>query len=104
MGLQRPDSAFDEVAEQREQMMLDAAEHIKMARSQRKLYQDKVEKAVQSVNKPHSERTCTFVVDYGQNMELPIFNKEQPSCTYCYSPMTVNNLGMVDHAHTQMDK
>ena len=32
-------------------------------------------------------------------MELPIFNKEQPGCTYYYSPMTVNNLGMVDHAH-----
>jgi hypothetical protein len=32
-------------------------------------------------------------------MVLPIFSSEQPSCMYYYSPMTVNNLGMVDHAH-----
>ena len=83
--------------------MLDAAEHIKMARSQRKLYQDKVDKAVKSVEKPHSERTYTFVVDYGQNMELPVFNKEQPGCTYYFSPMKVNNLGVVDHAHKYPD-
>jgi hypothetical protein len=56
-----------------------------------------------SVDKPHNERTYTFVVDYGQNMELPVFNSEQPGCTYYYSPMTVNNLGMVDHAHKYPD-
>ncbi len=44
VNMASPDSAFEKVAEQREQMMLDAADHIKMARSQRKLYQDKVEK------------------------------------------------------------
>ena len=44
-------------------------------------------------------RTCTFVVDYGQNMELPKFGQEQPGVTYYYSPMTVNNFGMVNHAH-----
>jgi hypothetical protein len=32
-------------------------------------------------------------------MELPVFNSEQPGATYYYSPMTVNNLGIVDHAH-----
>jgi hypothetical protein len=53
------------VAEEKEQMMLEAAEHIKMARAQRQLYQDKVEKARQTVGKIHSERTYTFVVDYG---------------------------------------
>ena len=99
VDLNKLDCASDEVAEEREQMMLEAAEHIKMARAQRQLYQDKVERAVKSVDNPHSERMYTFVVDYGQNMELPIFNKEQPGCTYYYSPMTVNNLGMVDHAH-----
>ncbi len=91
------------MAEQREQMMLDAAEHIKMARSQCKLYQDKVEKAVKSVDKPHIERMYTFVVDYGQNMELPVFNKEQPGCTYYFSPMKVSNLGVVNHAHKYPD-
>jgi hypothetical protein len=63
------------------------------------LYHDKGDAARMSVDKPHNERIYTFVVAYGQNMELPIFNKVQPDCTYYYSPMTVNNLGIVDHAH-----
>jgi hypothetical protein len=101
--LDQPDCATDQVAEEREQMMLEAAEHIKMARAQRKFYQDKVEEAKKSVDKHHSERTYTFVVDYGQNMELPVFNQQQPGCTYYFSPMTVNNLGIVDHAHKYPD-
>ena len=40
-----------------------------------------------------------FVVDYRQNMELPIFNKEQPGVTYYCSPLSIYNLGIVDHAH-----
>ncbi len=36
-------------------------------------------------------------------MELPVFNAEQPGATYYYSPMTVNNHGMVDHAHVYTD-
>ena len=83
--------------------MLEAAEHIRMARAQQTLYRAKIDAARMSVDRPHSERTYTFVVDYGQNMELPVFNKEQPGCTYYYSPMTVNNLGMVDHAHKYPD-
>ena len=77
-----PECASNEVAEEKEQMMLEAAEHIKMARVQRQLYQDKVDKARRTVGKIHSERTYTFVVDYGQNMELPVFNAEQPRATY----------------------
>ena len=84
-------------------MMLEAADHVKMARAQRQLYQDKVEKARRTVEKVHSEWMDTFVVNYGQNMELPVFNAEQPGATYYYSPMTVNNLGMVDHAHVYTD-
>ena len=41
----------------------------------------------------------TFVVDYGQNMELPLFNEQQAGATYYLSPMTANNLGIVNHAH-----
>ena len=99
LDINHPKCTATVMAEEREQMMLEAAEHIKMARAQRKLYQDKVEAAQRTVDRPNSERTYTFVVDYRQNMELPIFNKEQPACTYYYSPMTVNNLGMVDHVH-----
>jgi hypothetical protein len=45
----------------------------------------------------------TFVVDYGQNMELPSYNSEQPSCTYYFSPLTVFNFGVVNQAHAYND-
>ena len=32
-------------------------------------------------------------------MELPVFNDNQPGCTYYYSPLGVYNLGVVNHAH-----
>ena len=98
ININRPECASDKVAEEKEQMMLKAAEHVKKARAQRQLNQNKVEKARQTVEKVHLERTYTFVVDYGQNMELPVFNSEQLGATYYYSLMTINNLGMVDHA------
>jgi hypothetical protein len=36
-------------------------------------------------------------------MELPVYNKEQPGITYYYSPLSIYNLGMVDHAHVYVD-
>ncbi len=45
----------------------------------------------------------TFVVDYGQNVELPVCNKEQPSCTYYFSPLSIFYLGVVNHAHVYND-
>ena len=47
----------------------------------------------------HETKTYTFVVDYGQNMDLPIHNTQQPGCTYYYSPFSIYNLGVVNHAH-----
>ena len=47
----------------------------------------------------HSERRYTFVVDYGQDMELPVYNKEQPDIMYYYSALGMYSLGMVNHAH-----
>jgi hypothetical protein len=45
-----------------------------MARAQRALYQAKVADAVAdaTARKEHLVRRYTFVVDYGQNMELPV--------------------------------
>ena len=87
--------------EAREILLLELVDHIKMARVQRALYQEKVESAVnlakEGVN--HGSRTYTFVVDYEQNTELPIYNSEQPGCTYYFNPLSVYNLGMVNHAH-----
>jgi hypothetical protein len=36
-------------------------------------------------------------------MELPAYNKEQPGITYYYSPLSIHNLGIVDHAHVYDD-
>jgi hypothetical protein len=90
---------------ERELMLLQAAAHIKMARAQRALYQAKVADVVAdaTARKEHLVRRYTFVVDYGQNMELPVYKKEQPGCTDYFSPLSVYNLGVVDHAHIYND-
>ncbi len=90
-----------EVDEENECMLLCAAYHLFMARAQRALYRTVVSNAISDakVKKPHSEKTFTFVVDYGQNMQLPVFNQEQPGTTYYYSPVNIYNLGVVDHAY-----
>jgi hypothetical protein len=36
-------------------------------------------------------------------MDLPMFAEEQPGMTYYFSPLNVNNLGIVDHAHKWPD-
>jgi hypothetical protein len=105
IDLNPPEAASTEEDEERELMLLEAATHIKMARAQRALYQAKVALAVQdaTAKKDHSRRVYTFVVDYGQNMELPVYNKEQPGCTYYFSPLSIFNLGVVNHAHVYDD-
>ncbi len=107
VNLSKADAASNEVQEERELMLMQAAKHIEMARAQRALYQAKVADAVADAtagkDHNHTERRYTFVVDYGQNMELPVYNDEQPGITYYYSPLSVYNLGMVDHAHRYND-
>jgi hypothetical protein len=56
-----------------------------------------------TAKKNHLEKVYTFVVNYEQNMELPSYNSEQPSCAYYFSPLTVFNLGVVNHAHAYND-
>ena len=99
------EAASNGADEERELILLQAAEHVKMARAQRALYQAKVAEAVAdaTAGKDHAERRYTFVVDFGQNMELPVYNKEQPGITYYYSPLSIYNLGIVNHAHVYDD-
>ena len=105
VNLNTPEASRTEVEEERELMLLEAAEHIKMARAQRALYQAKVELAVYHATHKTKHYDCvyTFVVDFGQNMELPSYRKEQPGCTCYYSPLSVYNLGVVNHAHVYND-
>ena len=97
------ETSHDEVMERDELMLLRAVFHVKSTRAQRKLYQTVGSAAVLDAknNVPHSRRTYTFVVDYGQNMEMPAFNQHQPGETYYYSPLSVYNLGVVDTAHME---
>ena len=37
-------------------------------------------------------------------MKLPVYNNDQPGITYYYSPMSIYNLRMVDHAHIYNDR
>ena len=62
LDINRPECAATVMAEERERMMLEAAEHIRMARAQRTLYRQKVDEARMSVDKPHSERTSGLQV------------------------------------------
>ncbi len=91
IDLNRLDAASTKADEERELMLLQALAHIKMARAQRALYQAKVADAVAdaTARKEHLVRRYTFVVDFGQNMELPVYNKEQPDCTYYFNPISV---------------
>ncbi len=87
--------------ETREQMLLRAAWHVKSACCQRSLYKCLVEKSRTHAknNVCHSHRSYTFVVDYGQNMEMPSFGGNQPGDTYYFTPLSVYNLGVVNCAH-----
>ena len=105
VDLSSADAASNEAQEETELMLMQAAKHVEMARAQRAFYQAKVAdaKADATAGRDHSERRYTFVVDYGQNMELPVYNNEQPGITYYYSPLSIYNLGIVDHAHVYND-
>ena len=52
---------------------------------------------------PHSKRHITVSADFGQSMACPCYNCKQPGCTYYYTPLTINNFGVVDHSHVYPD-
>ena len=105
ISIDQPESAATEAEEACKQLLLDAAVHVQIARAQRALYQAHVAAAVCNATdgKEHSVQRYVFVVDSGQNMQVPIFNNDQPGSTYYFSPLGMYNLGMVDHAHVYND-
>jgi hypothetical protein len=104
--IENPDAAAtDPNDEAVERAMIRSALHVYASRIQRKLYQEAAKRAREDAeaNTPHPVRVRTYVVDFGQNMEMPVFNREQAGCTYYFSPLTVNNCGVVDHGHKYPD-
>jgi hypothetical protein len=99
------EAALDPNDERREQMIMRAVMHVKRARAQRKEYQKWVKEAKDHArrNVAHKDRIYCGVVDFGQNMQLPLYNQEQPGTSYYYSPLNVYNLGFVDHAYRYDD-
>ena len=84
------EAANDPIENERELTLLKAATHVKAARAQRKLFNEKVKMCRESNN------VRILVVNYGQNMQMPWFGSVQPGETYYYSPLNVSNLGIVD--------
>jgi hypothetical protein len=80
-----------------EQLVLDAAKHVRIARAQRLLFVAKKELAWQQAHlSPQEQCSYCFVCDFAQNMYLPNFAAEQPGATYYYSPLNIIPLGIVD--------
>ena len=91
------DAAIDEIREE-EDIVVAAAKHVEMAKSQRQMFNLKKERAKEDrrKNTKRELRTYTFVADFAQNMCLPNFAAEQPGATYYYSPLNVYPFGIVD--------
>ncbi len=81
-------------------MILRSAWHVKSASCQHSLYKSLVgkSKTYAKSNVCHSEKSYTFVVYYGQNMEMPSFGANYPGDTYYFTPI-VYNPGVVNCAH-----
>jgi hypothetical protein len=83
--LDKLDSASSKVEEQaKELLILECSKHIDMARAQRFLYQSLEAAAVSDAKNgvEYSKLRTTLTVDFGQNIQVPCYNSEQPGCTY----------------------
>lgn len=78
--------------------LMEAALHVKMARAQRTLVNNKIiaARTDRSNKVEHSRRTYTLICDFGQNMALPHFGAHQPGDTYYYTPLNLFNFGVAD--------
>jgi hypothetical protein len=83
---------------EQEQRILQAAEHVKAADAQRKLFQSKIAEAVASKGLAQEDQVLTYVGDYSQNLQLPHYASEQPGETYYYCPVNYYAFGIIDCA------
>ena len=79
-----------ETEEFRENIVLNAAEHVKSARAQKQLAASKIKLCQEN------DQVVTLVVDYCQNLDLPHVGQDQPGETYYFSPLWLYCLGIVD--------
>jgi hypothetical protein len=81
-----------------EKLILDAADHVEMARKQREYVNTKKDEAFADRNKQNSERSFCFTADYCQNLYVPNFAGEQPGETYYISPVNAFTFGVADNS------
>jgi len=103
VSLDAPGAACTKIKEAKEILIRECTLHIEMARAQRLLHQ-RLEKAAvddakDAVEHTHTKRRYTLTCDFGQNMQCPCYNSNQPGCTYYYTPLNIYNFGVVDHSH-----
>ena len=87
----------------REKLVEEAGLHVKMARVQRSLVNQKVGETRQDATQgvPWSDIRRLLFGDYCMNLTLPFFGAEQPGDFYYISPLTVNAFGAVDASTTR---
>ena len=90
------EKGFGKMQETHEHVVMLASKHVTIAIAQKRLVQEKVEKAIESVNASPENRTVTLVLDYCQNLDLPHLGGEQPGDTYYFSLVWLYCLGIVD--------
>ncbi len=103
-------AATNTMDEEWELMLLRAVVHVRAAKAQRILYQECMKRTFTGTkqkvchdSKIYDSKIYTLVVDYCQNTEVPVFNKEQPGCSYYYSLVGVYTCGVVNHGHLNND-
>jgi hypothetical protein len=89
-----------------EQKIVDASVHVKAARSQRQLFNEKIANARLDAKNDvsHDQKRRCFVIDCCQLMTLPCFGGVQPGETCHCSPLNYNTLGCVDPSEEGGDR
>ena len=81
-----------------EDIILQAAVHVKHARTQRSLANEKIKQATfcnDAVNKvDHKDKVQTIIMDYCQNLNLPHLGEDQPGDAYYFSPLSIYCFGI----------
>ena len=90
----------DRRSEVEENIILQAAIHVKHARAQRALANDKIKQATYTNDHEnkihHKDKVQTIIMDYCQNLNLPHLGQDQPGDAYYFSPLSIYCFGICD--------
>jgi hypothetical protein len=97
------DDEDEDDCEEREQILIDAAQHCCNAKGQREYFNRLTAEAKEANHEgmAHILRRWVLVADYCQNMGIPHFGGEQPGETYYFSPLSCYCFGVADPLRDQ---